>query len=67
MNVGEPPMRYCKSVPDSWSELTITEGRNRQVRCMTAAVGYPTLRLVQWRVGRREIGDLTLAEWREVR
>ena len=53
-------------MPDSWIELTITEGRNRQVRRMTAAVGYPTLRLVRWRIGGWEIGDLRLGEWREV-
>jgi 23S rRNA pseudouridine2457 synthase len=62
----DPPVRYRKSVPDSWIELTITEGRNRQVRRMTAAVGYPTLRLVRWRIGGWEIGELGLGEWREV-
>jgi 23S rRNA pseudouridine2457 synthase len=62
----DPPVRYRKSVADSWLELTITEGRNRQVRRMTAAVGYPTLRLVRWRIGAWEIGDLGLGEWREV-
>ena len=62
----DPPVRYRKSVPDSWIELTITEGRNRQVRRMTAAVGYPTLRLVRWRIGRWEIGVLGLGEWREI-
>ncbi|MBL0769166.1 rRNA large subunit pseudouridine synthase E [Sphingopyxis sp. DHUNG17] len=61
----DPPVRYRKSVPDAWIELTITEGRNRQVRRMTAAVGYPTLRLVRWRIGGWEIGDLALGEWRE--
>ncbi|MDZ3830716.1 MAG: pseudouridine synthase [Sphingopyxis sp.] len=61
----DPPVRYRKSVPDSWIELTITEGRNRQVRRMTAAVGFPTLRLVRWRVGAWEVGDLAPGEWRE--
>ena len=61
----DPPVRYRKSVPDSWIELTITEGRNRQVRRMTAAVGYPTLRLVRWRIGEWEIGDLAPGQWRE--
>ena len=62
----DPPVRYRKSVLDSWIELTITEGRNRQVRRMTAAVGYPTLRLVRWRIGGWEIGDLAVGEWQEV-
>lgn len=60
----DPPVRYRKSVPDCWLELTITEGRNRQVRRMTAAVGFPTLRLVRWRIGTWEIGDLRPGEWR---
>jgi 23S rRNA pseudouridine2457 synthase len=52
----DPPIRVRQSVPDSWLQLTIREGRNRQVRRMTAAVGLPTLRLVRW-----SIGDWTLA------
>ncbi len=60
----DPPVRYRKSVPDCWLELTITEGRNRQVRRMTAAVGHPTLRLVRWRVGSWELGDLAPGTWR---
>ncbi|MGN6691147.1 MAG: pseudouridine synthase [Sphingopyxis sp.] len=63
----DPPVRYRKSVPDSWLELTITEGRNRQVRRMTAAVGFPTLRLVRWRIGQWEIGELPQGGWREAR
>lgn len=62
----DPPVRYRKSVPDCWIELTITEGRNRQVRRMTAAVGFPTLRLVRWRIGGWELGDLAPGAWREV-
>ena len=53
-----PPIRVRKTVPDSWIALEITEGRNRQVRRMTAAVGLPTLRLIRWRVGPWTVGDL---------
>ncbi|PQM26115.1 pseudouridine synthase [Sphingopyxis lindanitolerans] len=62
----DPPVRYRKSVPDCWLELTITEGRNRQVRRMTAAVGHPTLRLVRWRVGEWALGDLAPGLWRDL-
>ncbi|WP_067734080.1 pseudouridine synthase [Novosphingobium naphthalenivorans] len=61
-----PPVRFRKSVPDCWIELTIREGRNRQVRRMTAAVGHPTLRLVRWRIGDWALGGIAPGEWREV-
>ncbi|MDV3253620.1 pseudouridine synthase [Devosia sp. BK] len=61
-----PPVRFRKSVPDQWLSLTITEGRNRQVRRMTAAVGHPTLRLVRWRIGDWTLDGLAPGEWRFV-
>jgi 23S rRNA pseudouridine2457 synthase len=60
----EPPVRYRKSVPDAWLELAIREGRNRQVRRMTAAVGLPTLRLVRVAVGDWQLGQLQPGELR---
>ena len=60
-----PPVRYRKSVPDCWITLTLTEGRNRQVRRMTAHVGHPTLRLVRWSVGDWSLDDLPPGIWRE--
>jgi 23S rRNA pseudouridine2457 synthase len=60
-----PPIRFRKRVPARWLELTLREGRNRQVRRMTAAVGLPTLRLVRVRVGAFELGALQPGEWRE--
>jgi 23S rRNA pseudouridine2457 synthase len=62
----DPPVRFRKSVPDSWLSLTIREGRNRQVRRMTAAAGYPTLRLVRWSIGDWTLDGLAPGEWREV-
>ena len=59
-----PPVRFRKSVPDCWLELTITEGRNRQVRRMTAHVGHPTLRLVRWRIGDWTLDGLSPGQWR---
>ena len=59
-------MRFRKTVPDAWLELTIHEGRNRQVRRMTAAVGLPTLRLVRVRIGPWSLQGLAPGEWREV-
>ena len=61
----EPPIRFRKTVPTAWLELTIREGRNRQVRRMTAAVGHPTLRLVRKSFGPLQLGDLKAGEWRE--
>ena len=61
-----PPVRFRKSVPTHWLELVIREGRNRQVRRMTAAVGLPTLRLVRVRIGPWSLDGLGLGEWREV-
>ncbi len=60
-----PPIRVRKSIPDCWLRLTIREGRNRQVRRMTAAVGLPTLRLVRWRIGPWSLDDLAPGTWRE--
>lgn len=62
----DPPVRFRKTVPDSWLRLTITEGRNRQVRRMTAAVGHPTLRLVRWSIGEWTLDGLAPGEWAEV-
>lgn len=59
----EVPIRYRKSVPTAWLSLTITEGRNRQVRRMTAAVGYPTLRLVRWSIGPVTLAGLIPGRW----
>lgn len=61
-----PPIRFRASIPTSWISLTLTEGRNRQVRRMTAAVGFPTLRLVRAAIGKMEIGTLQPGEWIEL-
>lgn len=60
----EPPVRFRKTVPTAWLALTIREGRNRQVRRMTAAVGLPTLRLIRVRIGPWSLGDLQPGQWR---
>ena len=62
----DPPVRYRKNVPTSWLEITIREGRNRQIRRMTAAVGLPTLRLVRTRIGPWSLAGLASGEWREL-
>nr|MBA2237663.1 pseudouridine synthase [Lysobacter sp.] len=59
----DPPVRFRKTVPDAWLELTVREGRNRQVRRMTAAVGLPTLRLVRVAVGPHRLAELKPGEW----
>jgi 23S rRNA pseudouridine2457 synthase len=61
-----PPIRFRKNVPTAWLELTLTEGRNRQVRRMTAAVGHPTLRLVRIKIGRLTLKSLEPGRFREI-
>ncbi len=62
----DPPVRVRKTIPDEWLRLTLREGRNRQVRRMTAAVGHPTLRLVRWSIGEWTVAGLAPGEWRRV-
>lgn len=63
----QPPIRVREKIPTAWIELTITEGRNRQVRRMTAAVGHPTLRLIRHRIGPWSLADLAPGEWQEAK
>lgn len=62
----EPPIRVRKNVPDAWIALELTEGKNRQVRRMTAAIGHPTLRLIRARIGEFALGALAPGSWREL-
>ncbi len=62
----DPPIRFRKNVPTAWLELTLTEGKNRQVRRMTAAVGFPTLRLVRVAIGSLQLNDLAAGNWRDL-
>ena len=61
----DPPVRFRKTVPDCWLEMTLTEGRNRQVRRMTAGVGHPTLRLIRYAIGDWTLEALPPCKWRE--
>ena len=61
-----PPVRFRKEIPTTWVELTLTEGKNRQVRRMTAAVGFPTLRLIRVAIGGFRGDTLAEGEWREL-
>jgi 23S rRNA pseudouridine2457 synthase len=62
----DPPIRFRRTVPTSWLEMELMEGRNRQVRRMTAAVGLPTLRLIRWAIGPWSVEGLAPGHWREV-
>ncbi len=62
----DPPIRVRKTVPDCWLEIKIVEGKNRQVRKMTAAIGHPTLRLIRTAIGKLQLADLARGEFREI-
>lgn len=62
----DPPIRYRKNVPDCWLGLELIEGKNRQVRRMTAAIGHPTLRLIRVRIGGLQLGDLEAGQWKQL-
>jgi 23S rRNA pseudouridine2457 synthase len=61
----DPPIRYRRNIPTTWLELVLREGKNRQVRRMTAKIGYPTLRLIRWAIGEYDLNGLQPGQWRE--
>ena len=61
----DPPIRYRRNIPTTWIELVLREGKNRQVRRMTAKIGYPTLRLIRWAIGEYDLNGLQPGQWRE--
>jgi 23S rRNA pseudouridine2457 synthase len=63
----DPPIRERKNIPTTWLEIKIIEGKNRQVRRMCAAVGYPCLRLIREKVGKYSLKDMKIGEWKEIR
>ncbi|WP_058996047.1 pseudouridine synthase [Leptolyngbya sp. NIES-2104] len=62
----DPPIRFRQNIPTAWLQITLTEGKNRQVRRMTAAVGFPTLRLIRVAIAKLQLSDLSPGEWRDL-